>query len=357
MLVSAVQLRDYLVYLLVRMGCPFDTAEVVGLALLEAELRGVVEHGVQCLGDQFQMIRAGRLNADAKIEVVYQSPSTATVEGDRGLGPLVATRCMRLAIEKARSAGMGCVAARNSNYFGIASHYAGMALEQDMVGLVMTHTTPIAAPPFGAQRMLGYNPIAAAFPAQRMPSVVIDFSTLPINRYSLNRLAADGQQAPEGLLQDALGQPTTDPTTLDRGGAIRMLGVDIAHGAHRGYCLTALVDLLCSVLGGAAFGPFVPPQMAYVPQKPAPNGVGMGHLFVAIRIDAFRPAEEFREAVDTWVETFRSAKGIEGSPGVVIPGDTERQRKERALKQGIELPEESIALLNELADTLGAERL
>lgn len=356
-MLKAQALKDYLIYLFVRMGCPYDDAREVSSALVEAELRGVSAHGVRWVKRYYQMIAAGRINASPRVEVVYQTPSSATLEGDSCLGAVAASKAMRLAMAKAQAVGTGIVAVRGSNHFGIGAYYVAQALEQDMVGIAISNASPIVAPVYSTSRMLGSNPIAMAMPALRNPPMVIDFSTTAYSQEQLDEMAHRGESVSLGVVQDAIGTPTTDPSTLDRGGAMVPLGSDTEHGAHKGFCLLAMVDLLSSVLGGAGFGPFVPPQVPYLPAPASELGHGVGHLFVAVRTDAFRPAREYKMAVDAWIEKFRNAKGIVGTPGVVIPGEPERVQRELRLKEGIELPQETMRELHEVARAVGADTL
>lgn len=356
-MILARDLADYLTYLFGRMGCPYDDAHVVASAMVEAELRGVSAHGVRWVKRYYQMIASGRIKAAPNVEVVYQTPSSATVDGDSGLGAVAAWRAMRVAIEKAQTAGTGMVAVRGSSHFGIGAYYVTCALEYDMVGLAFSNAPPIVAPVYSASRMLGSNPIALAMPALRYPPLVIDFATTVYSQEQLEEMAQRGERVFEGVVQDAVGAPTTDPSTLNRGGAMVPLGSDTEHGAHKGFCLSAMVDLMSSMFGGAGFGPYVPPQVPYVPMRTVEEGRGVGHLFMAIRTDAFRPSREFRQAVDAWIETFRNAKGVQGTPGVVIPGEPERMLREMQLKRGLTLPVETLRDLREVALAVGADEL
>lgn len=351
-MISATHLTDYVTTLFVHMGCPYDDARAVAEVLVAAELRGISSHGVARVHDYYMLRAAGRVNVTPNIQLVYQSPSTATVDGDNSFGPVVARRSMELAIEKARNAGTGWVAVRRSNHFGISAFYSMMALENDMVGIVLTNTPPQVAPVFGTAKMLGTNPISVAIPALRNPPLVFDFATAPLEPSFLARLAQEGKRVPLGLVQDALGNPTDDPSTVERGGAILPLGGSPERGSHKGFCISALVDIFSSFFSGASFATFVPPEVAHLPMLVSAVGQGVGHFFGAMRIDAFRAAAEFKGAVDEWIDTFRNAKGIDGSSGVLIPD--EKQRIELAVrsKSGIPLSDEVIKSVNRVAASL-----
>lgn len=356
-MVRANLLLDYVTMLFARLDCPYDDANTVARVLVEADLRGIASQGVSRVMDFYYLTVAGRAKVHPNVQVVYQSPSTATMDADSSLGPVVAKRAMELAMEKARTAGTGWVAVRDSHHFGMGAYYAMMALEADMVGIVMSNAPPIVAPVYGSSRMLGANPMAMAVPTHRHPPLVIDFTTSVLSEEGLEVVPSSSAHVPQGVLQDAVGNPSTDLSTLDRGGALLPLGGDLAHGSHKGFCLGAIVDMFASLFGGACFGPFVPPQVAYRPVRPAPMGDGLGHFFGAIRADAFRPIKEFKAWSDAWIDTFRNAKGIGGTPGIIIPGDKERSTREARLKNGIPLTPRTLQRLASVAQQLECEPL
>lgn len=352
-----IYLKKYTTQLFVKMGCSIQDAEIVAEVLIAAELRGIPSHGLMRVKDYFLMVDAGRINVNPKVKVIHETPSTATVDGDNGLGPVAAKFSMMLAIEKAKKAGTGWVATKNSNHYGIAGFYSMMALEHDMTGIAMTNANPLVVPTFSVSKFLGTNPIAVAIPTLKQPAYVADFATTPIARGKLAIMGKKGQKAPTGLVQDAQGKPTDDPDTLLHGGAILPLGGDTLTGGHKGYCMTSLVDIFSSVFSGANFGPFVPPQVAYLPLLEKSVGEGLGHFFGAMRVDAFRPANEFKQKMDEWIETFRGAKSGENQPPVMIPGDPERINEAKLRKEGITIIPQVLAELNEVAEKLGAEKL
>ncbi len=317
---------------------PGDAAVVSDL-LVAAELRDIPSHGLLRLNDYIRMLRSGRISASAIPEVVHKSPSTCTLDGNNGLGPVVAHRAMELAIELAHNAGTGWVAVRNSNHFGIAGYYAMMALPQKMIGLCMTNANPLVAPTFSAQGMLGTNPLAVAVPAATEPPLVADFATAAIARGKVDLLQKNGLAIETGFLQDAEGTASTDPAVLTRGGSILPLGSSRKFGSHKGYCMAAVIDIFSALLANANFGPFVPPSVAWLPLKDDLPSEGTGHFFGAMRIDAFRPADDFLNSMDQWIRTFRNAAPASGEPRVLIPGDPEREAEARNKKDGINLQE------------------
>ena len=347
------ELTQFVEQLFTAMGCSKSDASSVAEVLIAAELRGIPSHGLLRVKDYYAMVQAGRINTTPKVSILRETLSTATVDGDNALGPVAAKKSMQIAIEKAKTAGAGWVSTSNTNHFGIAGFYSLMALEHDMIGIALTNANPLVAPTYSADKLLGTNPIAVAIPTQNQPPFVADFATTPVARGKLAIKSKLGEQIPLGLVQDKEGYPTNNPGVIEQGGAILTLGgsgVDL--GGHKGFCMTALVDIFSSVLSGANFGPFVPPQVAYLPLLQQSVGKGLGHFFGAMQIDAFRPAHEFKSSMDEWISTFRNAKAVQGQSSLVIPGDPERESEALKMKQGISIIPTILSDLNLIASEL-----
>lgn len=334
---SIEELRSFTETFFKKLGCPAADAVVIADVFLAAELRNLPSHGMIRIKDYYELWKAGRINATPNLQVIHESPGTAVLDGDRAVGMVAAKRSMQLAMEKARQVGTGWVSTRNSNHYGIAGYYAMMALEEDMIGLCMTNANPLVAPTFSISRMMGTNPIAVAIPAGENPPFVADFATTPIARGKLAVSEKKGEKVPLGFVQDKTGTPSDDPAILKQGGSMLTLGGDRTHGSHKGFCLSAIVDIFSAVFSGANFGPFVPPSVAYLPVKEEKVGEGTGHFFGAMRIDAWEKADAFKARMDRWIETFRAAKPAEGQEKVIIPGDPEREAEIRLRKEGISL--------------------
>ncbi|MFN6375567.1 MAG: Ldh family oxidoreductase [Chitinophagia bacterium] len=317
------------------MGSSQADARTAAEVLVSADLRGIDSHGVARLSGYVRLWEVNRVNANPNIEIVHQTPSTAVVDGDSGLGLVVGPHAMNIAIQKAESVGTGWVSVRNSNHFGIAAYHAMMALPKDMIGIVMTNASALVAPTFSKERMLGTNPICVAVPAGNQPPFVGDMATTTAANGKLEILQRKNLEAPIGWIQDKAGNSITDPHALKIGGALLPLGGDRDHGSHKGYVLGSIVDIFSAVLSGANFGPWVPPFPAYVPMPENQPGKGIGHFFGAMRIDAFRTAEDFKRDMDLWISRFREAEPIHKEQPVLIPGDPERlmemERKEKGI--------------------------
>lgn len=342
-------LSEFAKNIFLKIGCPEDQAILATESLLRADLRGVDSHGVARLSGYVRLWEAKRVNSRPNIKIVHESPSTAVVDGDAGLGLVIAPKAMEIAIAKAKNAGTGWVAVKNSNHFGIAGHHAMMALPNDMIGMAMTNASPLVAPTFSIERLLGTNPIAVAIPADKQPPFVADFATTTAANGKLEILQRKEKEAPLGWIQKKDGTPSSNPNELKDGGALIPLGSDREHGSHKGFCLGAWVDIFSAVLSGANYGPWVPPFVSFLAPPTDPVGEGIGHFFGAMRIDAFRPAEEFKNHMDNWISRFRSAKTIEGEEKLIIPGDPEREFEIDRMKSGIPLNEKVIHDLKALS--------
>ena len=321
------------------MGCPPDQAKTGAMALVSADLRGIDSHGVARLSGYVRLWEAKRVNASPNIAIIHETPSTAVMDGDQGLGLVVAPAAMDVAISKATQVGTGWVSVSNSNHFGIAAFHAMRALEKDMIGIVMTNASALVAPTFSKERMLGTNPICVAVPSGDEPPFVADMATTTAANGKLEMLQRKQLEAPLGWIQDVEGNRVTDAHALKNGGALLPLGGNREQGSHKGYALGSIVDIFSAVLSGANFGPWVPPFPAYVPMPDNQPGKGIGHFFGAMRIDAFRKSEDFKRDMDLWIRRFRAAKPIDANQPVMIPGDPERAMEKYRRIHGIPLLE------------------
>lgn len=352
-LFSFESLKSFTLAIFQKMGCPDDEAKLATDVLLSADLRGIDSHGIARLSGYLRLWEAKRINATPSIKVVYETLSTAVVDGDGGLGLVVAPFAMRIAMEKASKVGTGWVAVKNSNHFGIAGYHAMMALNHDMIGMAMTNASPLVAPTFSTERLLGTNPIAVAIPADKQPAFVADFATTTAANGKLEILQRKNSDAPLGWIQKKDGSPSTNPHELKDGGALIPLGSDREHGSHKGFCLGAWVDIFSAVLSGANYGPWVPPFVSFLAPPANPVGDGIGHFFGAMHVDAFRPAAEFKSHMDNWISTFRNASTVEGQSKVIIPGDPEREMTEERMKKGIPLNPKVVEDLIALGEKFG----
>jgi LDH2 family malate/lactate/ureidoglycolate dehydrogenase len=350
-------LRTFTKSIFLKMGCPSEHADLAADVLIKSDLRGIDSHGVARLTGYVRLWEKGRINPTPDIKIVHETPSTATIDGDSGLGLVVAPFAMKVAIEKAEKYGSGWVSVRNSNHFGIAAYHTMLAVEKDMIGFAMTNASPLVAPTFANERMLGTNPMCYAFPAGKYPAVIVDMATSAAANGKLEIAQRTGKPIPEGWIQDANGQDSVDPHELKKGGSLLPLGSDREHGSHKGFGLSATVDILSAVLSGANYGPWAPPFVAFMEPSANPVGLGLGHFLGAMRVDGFRPVDEFKIHLDNWIERFSSARPIHEDQKVIIPGEPELIAEKDRTINGIPLIDEVCKDLNEIAQKLGIEKL
>ena len=343
------QLFDFTKSILTAAGCSEHEARISTEVLLRADLRGVDSHGVARLSGYVRLIDKKRVNTTPEIKLIHETPSTGTIDGDSGLGLVVGPEAMKLAIKKATETGSGWVSVRNSNHFGIAGYYAMMALNEDCIGIAMTNASPLVAPTFSKERLLGTNPIAVAIPADKEPPFVLDMATTTAANGKLEILQRKGKDAPSGWMQTKEGDSTTDPFGVKDGGALLPLGGDREHGSHKGYGLSSVVDIFSAVLSGANYGPWVPPFVAFLDPPEEQVGKGIGHFFGALRVDGFRPAGEFKSHMDQWIHRFRKAEPVMKGHDVLIPGDPERKLEKERKIEGIPLLDQVVEDLESLS--------
>ena len=340
-------LREFCTRVFLHFGVAKNDAMQAAEVLASADLRGIDSHGVARLHSYFDMLGEGRINPKPELKVVRSTLSTATVDGDNGLGLVVGPQANRIAMDMAEKAGSGWVSVRNTNHYGIAGYYVLKALERDLIGWAMTNSTMLVAPLWGAERMLGTNPIAIAFPGKEEPPIVIDMATSAAAYGKIEIARRRGEPIPEGWAIDSEGCPTTNPDHMVDGGALLPLGSDRDRGGHKGYGLAIMVDVLCGALSGANWGPFAPPfaLRQEIPKRSV--GKGIGHFFGAMRIDGFMDGDSFKRQIDDYIRVFRATKPAPGTNGPLIPGDPEREMEQVRRKKGVPLV---LPVLEELRD-------
>jgi L-2-hydroxycarboxylate dehydrogenase (NAD+) len=346
-------LRKFCTRVFLHFGVPevdaIQAAEVLGAA----DLRGIDSHGVARLHTYFDMLSEGRINPKPEVKVVRSTLSTATVDGDNGLGLVVGPQANRIAMDMAEKSGSGWVSVRNTNHFGIAGYYVLKALERDLIGWAMTNTTKLVAPLWGAERMLGTNPIAIAFPGKKEPAIVIDMASCAAAYGKIEMARRRGEAIPDGWVIDSQGRESTNPDDMVAGGALLPLGSTRERGGHKGYALAILVDMLSAVLSGANWGPFAPPfaLRQEIPKRSV--GKGIGHFFGAMRIDGFLDGDSFKNQVDDYIRVFRVTKPAPGTNGPLIPGDPEREAEQFRRKNGVPVILPVVEELRDISEKTG----
>ncbi len=340
-------LQEYIVRFFTHYKVPEADARIVADVLTSADLRGVESHGIIRLDTYYgNQIRRGMIDPQSPFKTIHETPAMLAVDGGYGLGHVVGYHTMRRCIEKAREVGVCMATARNSNHYGIAGYYAMMALPEDMIGISFTNAQPLVAPTYGRTALLGTNPIAVAAPAGRHRPYVLDMATsiVPIGKITVYQKA--GRPIPEGWGVDKDGLVTTDPSAVLQGGALMPLGgTDIMRG-YKGYGLALMVDIFCGVLAGAAYGNKVGGPSTTYPAN-------VGHFFAAIKIEAFRPVEEFKRDMDELITMLKEAPKAVGEERIYIHGEKEFELEERNRKNGVPLMPAVVKQLKDTGAALG----
>src|SRR5689334_15955185 len=325
-------------------GVPEADAKTLAELMVEADLRGSDTHGVIRLPIYVRRIRAGGVNPTPNIRVVSDRPSAALVDGDNGMGHLVMRRAAQLAIDKAKATGIGWVGARMSNHAGPAALYATMPLQHDMIGLYFAVGSNNHLPPWGGgENLLGTNPMAVAVPAQDEPPIVLDMAPT-VAAYGKVRLKAQrGEAMPVGWMIDRQGKPLTDPKRADEGHLLPI-------GDYKGYGLSLIIALLAGALNRAALG-----RDIFDFNKELGRATNTGQSVVALSIEAFVPAAEFKRSVDAMVRTLRSSPRLPGVERIWLPGEQSHEKRLDRMKNGIPLPLSLRKSLDELARELGID--
>ena len=339
--VDADDLRTFAQRLFVGVGLPAVDADTVADSLVTADLRGTHSHGVIRLPFLVDRVVQGGAKREPDIRVQSEAPATALLDGDCALGAVTATRAMALAIDKARSQGIACVTARNSDFIGTCAHYAMMALPHDMLGICWTNGFPGMAPWGGRSNTIGNNPIAFAAPSGSQGPIVLDMA-LSVAAGGKVRLAAKNQQRIQSdWLVDKDGAATDDPTALTDGGALLPMG-------YKGFGMAVFGEILCGALTDARMLGEIPARF-----RDTGDTVGNGHLHIAIDIARFVDPAQFRARVDAMVTLLKATPLMPGVQEILMPGERAWRARQQQQRDGIPLPRAVAADLQALAQRHG----
>ena len=331
--IAAPVLEKFSVDVFEKAGIPKDEARRAADVLAWANLHGVDSHGIRNLKPMYiDPLAAGKIKKEAEFKATYETPNSAVVDGDSGLGLVAADWAMRLAIEKAEQSGLCFISMRNSHHFGAAGYYSMQAAQRDMVGISMSGyffaegSDYGVLPTFGIEPMLSTNPMSVAFPAETNPPFLLDMATsiVPFNRVML--MKESNQAIPAGWGLDSNGRPTQDPSELRQ---LFPLGGSRELGGHKGFGLGLMVEIFCAMLSGGWTDTSYASKAVEFNRYKQHNDA---HFFGAIRLDLFRPANDFKKAMDSFVEAIHEAPTAPGHDQIYYPGEIEHlTRKEREI--------------------------
>ena len=341
--------RAQLKAILLGWGMPEANAEVTAEILSWADLHGVDSHGISMIPSYDGLRRAGRAKMQAQPRIVRQTPVSAVVDGGGGLGHVPAHFAMATAIGKAAKAGMAAAVVHHSAHFGAAGFYALMAARQGLIGMACTSASGIqVAPTFGKQARLGTDPWSFAAPSADGVPFLLDMATTTVAAGRIRNKANEGLPTPDGWVLDAEGQPSNDPLVAkEKGGFLTSLGGTAENSSYKGYGLAVMVNILASCLSGASL--ITDPM-----HTRKPEGVDIGHFFMAIDPNIFRESDDFQTDVATFLGTLRATTPVDAARPVMVAGDPQWKHAEARLRDGIPVGPGLLGQVRQIAQAAAA---
>ena len=329
-------------------------AATTASVMVETDLRGVDSHGISMLPTYDKEFRAGRLNMRPVWKTLRDGPAMALIDADASLGHPASAYAMNLAVDKCKASGVAVVSVVNSHHFGAAGCYSQIAADRGVIGMVTSATRGVTmVPTFGAEPVMGTNPIAFAAPARRNPPFSLDMATTTVAAGKVKVYKLNHKPLPSGWVVDGDGKPITDEGDAfgyvfeKPEGGITPLGGTRDAGSHKGYGLAVMVHILAGTLSGASFSPI----RNQTQKSSDPHNIG--HFFMAIDPRAFRPEGEFEEDLDQVLDVLRGAKRADANQPVLIPGDPELATRAERLEHGVPIPDDLMVQLRAVATSAG----
>jgi len=335
------KLESFIHDVFVALGVPEEDADIVSDVLITSDLRGIKSHGVQRLKYYYDRLISGQTLAETNIEVERETPTTAVINGNLGMGHVIAHEAMQLAIDKAKEFGMGSVAVKSSTHFGIAGYYPLMAIDEGCVGMAVTNARPAISPTFSVEPMLGTNPIAIGFPSDEEFPFLLDFSTAIAQRGKVEVYNREGKEIPDGWVISDQGEPLSDAEEIlkkliNKEAALLPLGgAGEELGGHKGYGLATFVEIMSAAF---AQGHFLK-MLAGFDEDGERIPYHLGHFFLAIDVEAFCPLEEFEKTTGQICRDLRNAKISPDQERIYTAGEKEFLAEQRVRKQGVPVNE------------------
>jgi len=335
------------------LGVPEADAEICSVVLIESDLRGIESHGIGRFKMYVDRINHGILKPVTKETIIKQTDNTVLIDGNHGMGHVVAYRAMEKAIDMAQKSNIGMAAVRNSTHFGITGFYPTMAVNRDMVGLAFSNARPSVAPTFGVEPVIGTNPISFGAPADEKHPFLLDIATSTTQRGKIEVYAREGKVTPKGLTIDKDGKEPTDSRellqTLVQGTSslLPLGGSGENLGGYKGYGLGMMIEILCGALTGGSFGKAL---SGFADGSPAYHR--LGHLFIAINIESFLPVDTFRKISGSIMREVRNSGKVPGKERIYIAGEKEFEMIERVKKDGVPINKALQSIMNDLRKNL-----
>lgn len=340
----AEHLRRFACSVYVRLGVPGPDAELLADTLVQADLWGHSSHGVMRTFWYAERLKTGATKALTRTEIAVDAGAIAVLDGNDGVGQVIAVEAIDEAIARARRHGIGAVAVRNSGHFGTAMYFTRRAAMDGCIGLLATNASPAMAPIGGRGKLIGTNPWSIAAPAGRYPPMVLDIANTAVARGKLYLARQRGEPIPDGWAIDEEGRPTNNASAGIAGTILPMAG-------HKGYAIATMMDVLSGVLSGSAFGSgIVGPYVADARS-------GAGHFTMAIDIASLRSLAEFNADMEKLIESIKAAPKAAGVGEIFYPGEPEARAEAQHHRKGIHIPAATVAELDDGARRLGLQPL
>ncbi|MCI8504161.1 MAG: Ldh family oxidoreductase [Dorea sp.] len=350
--------EDFMITVFEKYGVPEEEAAVCAEVLLESDRRGIESHGCNRFKPIYiDRIKDGILNPKTEFEVIRQTPTTAVVDGHNGMGMVIGTKAMQMAIDKAKQYGMGMVAVRNSTHYGIAGYYATMCTENNMVGITGTNARPSIAPTFGVENMLGTNPITFGLPTDEPFPFVLDCATSISQRGKIEFYARNGMDTPAGMVIGNDGKAVTDSKQIlndlncGQAALTPLGGIGEELAGYKGYGYATVVEILSAALQAGSFLKMLSGKDEEGNKIPYP----LGHFFIAIDTEAFMGAERFKKTAGEILRQLRASKKAPGQERIFTAGEKEYEiwqfRKDKGVPMGEALQKEFIKMRDDLGLT------
>ena len=335
--VQADRIREFYYAVLDKIKVRNDVARHCVEGIVQASLRGIDSHGIRLFPHYVQGFEKGRLNKNPEFRFTRTSPCTGKLDGDHTQGHAAGAQGMFKAIEIAEESGMGAVAVYNSSHFGVAAYYAFMAAEKDMIGLSFTHATAHVLSYGGTRPFFGNNPVCMVAPCEGEDPFCLDMATTVTTFNEVQQYKEQGRSIPIGWGVDENGKNTDDPNRVES-----LLPI----GGYKGFGLSMMVEILCSLLAGVPYGPHVSPMFG----NPMNEKRLLGHYFMAIRIDCFEEPLRFKKKLKEMMDALRKEPSLDPNIPIMVPGDPEKISFKERSEYGIPVPNNLISQCMLLAD-------
>lgn len=337
------KLHSFCVEALLKAGVHEPDAQTTADVLVATDTWGTFTHGTKALRAYIRRVRGGGLKRKASPHIIKEGPGFALIDGDSSIAMVSSTFAMRIAMEKARAAGIAFAGLKNNCHYGAAGYYAAMAIPENMIGFSMANDIPTVNAPGAKGSIMGSNPFAFAAPSGKEFPVMLDMATSTVAGGKVFAAAALGKEIPDGWLLDTEANPTRNATLFSHAASLTALG------GYKGFCIAFMIETVAAVLTGSSISREVLSWTFSDPSLPT----GHGAAFLAINIEAFLPIESFKERMDGLIAEIHAAPKASGAERLYAPGEIEFRRREKALKEGIDLPEDVVMSLKALADESG----